>query len=118
MPIAQTLLVRQEGRALHEEHRERRHADVADRIGLVHPMTPVGERSAARAQVLDQGLKADHARVESYFAPVSVGSIDARSRIFAQLWLSRLTRVRACTGRHLQSGTALDRLRLGRIENC
>src|SRR6185295_18138476 len=81
-------------------------------------MTPVGERSAARAQVLDQGLKAGHARVESYFAPVSVGSIDARSRIFAQLWLSRLTRVRACTGRRLQSGTALDRLRLGRIENC
>jgi hypothetical protein len=76
---------------LHEGYRKRRHADVADRIGLIRPVTPVGQCLAAYAQALDQGLEAVHTWVEAYIAPVSVGSIDGQPRVFPPVRLWRLT---------------------------
>jgi len=86
--VARALLVRQERRASHEEHRERRHADVADRIRHVRPVTLVREHLTARAQTLDQGWEANHASVESYIA--------------------RFGRVNRCPTADLCSGVALE----------
>jgi hypothetical protein len=89
--VAQALLMRQERRTLHEEHRERRHADITDRIGHVRSVTRVRERLAARAQALDQALEAVHAWVESYRLPVSIEPIDTWPRILGWVWHLRLT---------------------------
>jgi hypothetical protein len=78
-------------------------------------VTLVRERLTARAQTLDQGWEANHASVESYIGPVSVGSIDARPRICAQVWLWRLTRERV---RGQRFGNTRNSLQLVRIENC
>jgi hypothetical protein len=43
LAFPQVFLVCQERWALHEEHRERRHADIGDRIGHVYPPPLVGE---------------------------------------------------------------------------
>jgi hypothetical protein len=50
MASLELALMRQEGRALHEEHRERRHADVAHRIGRVDATALVREPVQAAAQ--------------------------------------------------------------------
>jgi hypothetical protein len=67
--LTQPLLMRQEGRTLHEKHRERRDADIGDRIGQVRPMTLVRERLTASTQAGDQGAQAVHQAVESDFRP-------------------------------------------------
>ena len=95
MTVAQALLVRQEGRALHEEGRERRHADIRHGIGLVRPVTFVGERFAGLAQVAEQGFKAVHTETESYLRPVPEPPIGGVPRIFAQVCLLRLS---SCLG--------------------
>src|SRR5271163_2934920 len=46
----QLALMRQERRALHEEHREGRHADVADAVGRVHAVALVREPVQAPSQ--------------------------------------------------------------------
>ena len=73
-PVAflQPALVGQEGRALHEEHRERRQPDVGHGIGRVVSPPRVGEVPAAFSQTAEQGAKALHPAVESYCAPVSI----------------------------------------------
>jgi hypothetical protein len=69
--LPQLTLMRQEGWALHKEHRERGHPDIGDRIDRVHPPALVGERLAALAQAAEKGLEVFHPLVESYPAPVS-----------------------------------------------
>jgi hypothetical protein len=73
--LPQLTLMRQEGRDLHKEHRERGHPDIGDRIDRVHPPALVGERLAALAQAAEKGLEVFHPLVESYPAPVSEPSI-------------------------------------------
>ena len=72
-PVArlQVPLIRQERGALHEEHRERRHGDIGDRIGGVHAPALVGEPLEALAQAADEGIEALHPDVESYLGRVA-----------------------------------------------
>jgi len=63
--------MRQEGRALHEEDRKRRHGDVRHRIGGILPPTAVWEALAALAKTAEQGAQALHLDVESYWVAVS-----------------------------------------------
>ena len=67
--FAQLALIREEGGALHEEDRERRHADIGDRIGRVDPPALVGEACAALAQVTEEGFEALHMDLESETGP-------------------------------------------------
>jgi len=64
-------LMGQEGRALHEKDRERRHRDVRHRIGGILPPTAVREALEALAKTAEQGAQALHPDVESYSVAVS-----------------------------------------------
>ena len=82
MALTQAPLMLQEGRALHEKHRERRHADIRHRIGLVCPLTLVREGFATLAHTVEQGLEeAGHAGNESYVALVSEAPFGGQRRI-------------------------------------
>jgi hypothetical protein len=50
MPFLELPLMRQERRALHEKHRERRHSDVAHAVGCVHAATLVRKPVQAASQ--------------------------------------------------------------------
>ena len=71
MAVAQLTLIREEGGALHEEDRERRHTDIGDRIGRVDPPALVGEACAALAQVAEEGFEALHMDLESEIEPLA-----------------------------------------------
>jgi hypothetical protein len=78
VPLQQALLMGEKGRALHEEHRERRHADIADPIGSVAPAPRVGKALATPAQGAEQGFQAVHTWGESYSRAVSIRPISCR----------------------------------------
>ena len=73
--LLQPPLMRQERWTLHEEHRERRHADVGDPVGPVAPAARVGKALATPAQGAEQGFQAVHPPDESYSAAVSIRRI-------------------------------------------
>jgi hypothetical protein len=64
-PLRQVPLMGQEGRALHEEHRERRHADVRHRILAVLATAPVRQARAGVPQSLYQAVDRLHRQLES-----------------------------------------------------
>ncbi len=65
--LREVSLMRQKGWALHEEHRERRHADVAHSIGRVDASPLVRQSVQAAAQRFEQGLEQTHDSHESDF---------------------------------------------------
>ena len=110
-PVAllQAPLMRQEGWALHEEHRERGHADVGDPIGRVAPAAWVGKGLATPGQGAEQGVQAVHPPYNWYSASVSIPESGAAGRL-ADRWQSGLT---PGTG----GGRYRAPMRLSRIEN-
>ena len=74
----------QEGPALHEKDRERRHRDVGHRIGGILPPTAVWEALEALAKTAEQGAQALHLDVESYWVGVSQSPQPPMPRIFPQ----------------------------------
>ena len=71
VPLFQTALMAQEGRASHEKHRERRQADVGHGVLAVHmrPFALVRQAGADSFQFADQGLQGGHEAIESEIAP-------------------------------------------------
>jgi hypothetical protein len=67
MTLGQTALMRQERRASHEKHRERREADIGHRVHALLPrsLPPVRKTRADLAQIRDQALQRAHTSVES-----------------------------------------------------
>jgi len=71
VPLFQTALMAQEGRASHEEHRERRQADVGDGVLALHmrPFALIRKPGTDGFQFGDQGLQGGHRAIESEIAP-------------------------------------------------
>lgn len=67
MALLELALMGQEGRALHEEHREGGHAEVAHAIGRVDAAALVRKPVQAAAQRSEQGIERAHAHYESHF---------------------------------------------------
>ncbi len=69
--LGQRALMAQKRGASHEEHRERREADVGHRVFAVAawPLAPVREAGANAFQFGDKGLQDRHAAIESEIAP-------------------------------------------------
>ena len=67
VPLGQCPLVPQERRALHEEHRERRQANVRHGVAVAQPLAFVVEPGADLFQFRQQFLQCAHAAVESHF---------------------------------------------------
>jgi hypothetical protein len=68
MAFLELPLMRQERRALHEEHRKGRHSDVSHAVGRVDTTALVREPVQAAAQRSEQGIERTHARQESHSA--------------------------------------------------
>ena len=96
LPLRQGALVRQEGRAAHEEQRERGQADVGHRVGAgrQRPFAPVGQTGTDRAQRRDACLKGVHTPPESRFAvrrkPISRRAAPSEAKT-QPVWQLRLT---------------------------
>jgi hypothetical protein len=69
--LFQGALMAEEGGASHEEHRERREADIGHRVFAVaaRPFAPVRQAGANAFQIGDQGLQGRHGAIESKIAP-------------------------------------------------
>ena len=67
VPLRQRPLVPQERRALHEEHRERRQADVRHGVAVARPLALVLKPGTDLFQFRQQFLQCAHAAVESHF---------------------------------------------------
>ncbi len=85
------VLVGKEGRALHEENRERHHSDICDRIDRIDPTALGAEAFAALPQFVDQALEMLRANFEpetaAFANPLSRGS----GAIGFRLWRIRLS---------------------------
>ena len=69
VPLGERPLVPQERRALHEEHRERRQADVRHGVAVARPHALVVKPSTDFLQVRQQFFQRVHAAVESHYHP-------------------------------------------------
>jgi hypothetical protein len=99
MAVQQALLMRQERRTLHEEDRERRHADIGlwHRSGSSRDVCPGA--LAALAQAARQGREPVHMANESRGSPVSEASFGGGPRVLGHLWRLRLTSDMVLPGR-------------------
>jgi hypothetical protein len=64
-PLRQVPLMGEKRRALHEEHRKRRHADIRYRVLAVLAAAPVRQPGAGLAHPRYQALKRSHTQLES-----------------------------------------------------
>ncbi|MGA2291602.1 DUF2927 domain-containing protein, partial [Bradyrhizobium sp.] len=69
VPLLQPQLMRQKRGALHEKHRERRHPDVAHRVGHVRSSALVRKCFQAPSQRTEEGLKGPHPHTEADSRP-------------------------------------------------
>ena len=96
---------------MHEEDRERRHADIGDRIGRVDPPALVGEAFAALAQVAEEGFEALHTDVEPETEPLANPLSVRPGRLSSDCGGSDSVNPSPIIRRQM-------RLRFVRIENC
>jgi hypothetical protein len=61
-------LMRQKGRALHEEPRERGEGKIGHVVGRVQALPLVGQQPTATAQGIEKAILDWHTRVESQFS--------------------------------------------------
>src|SRR5215471_17441851 len=99
----------QEGRALHEKDRERRHRDVRHRIGGILPPTAVWEALEALAKTAQQGAQALHLHVASYWVGVSQSPQPRRGGFFPSV---------AIPTRRSPSQPRLEAARLASSSHC
>jgi len=64
----QMALMRQKGRALHEERRERGEGKIGHVVGRVQALPLVGQQPTATAQGIEKAILDWHTRVESQFS--------------------------------------------------
>jgi hypothetical protein len=119
MPFLELTLMREKGRALHEEDRERRHADVGHRIDGVLPPARVREALEASAKTAKKVTQDVHPDGESYRtgdseAPIASGPRNCSSCDVSDSPRAGLAPPMACRVEPNQ----LLQSRFVRIENC